>query len=117
MVSHARGQQEFAEILRQRYSVEVRRVTSDIIDYAAYGHAFGYNDVSRPEIERRFGAGVIQKVEAEAAEHYRCAAPTKGPPRRYSEPHRAPMRNFSVASSSSLQQHALFGAVADLVSR
>jgi hypothetical protein len=69
------GQQEFADILRQRYGVELHRVASDIVDYTAYGHAFGYNDVSRPEIERRFGAGVIQKAEAEAAEHYRAQHP------------------------------------------
>jgi hypothetical protein len=66
------GQQQFAEILRHRYQIELRRVASDIIDYTADGHAFGYNAVSRPEIERRFGAGVIQKAEAEAAEHYRA---------------------------------------------
>ena len=70
-----KGQREFADILRQRYGVELRRVASDIIDYTAYGHAFGYNDVSRPEIERRFGVGVIQKAETEAAGHYRAQHP------------------------------------------
>lgn len=65
-----KGQQEFAEILRQRYHIELRRVASDFLDPRAYGHAFGYNDVSKPEIKRRFGDDVLQKAEAEAAEHY-----------------------------------------------
>ena len=67
-----KGQQEFADILRQRYSIELRRVASDIIDETAYGHSFGYNEVSRAEIQRRFGTDVIQKAEAEAAEHHRA---------------------------------------------
>ena len=66
------GQQEFEDILQQRYGIELRRVASDLVNYTLYGHAYGYNDVSTPEIQRRFGADVIQKAEAEAREHYRA---------------------------------------------
>jgi len=65
-----KGQQEYADILRDRYHVELRRVASDIVDPKTYGHAFGYNAVSEPEIKRRFGSNVLEKAEAEATEHY-----------------------------------------------
>jgi len=65
-----KGEQEFAQILRQRYGVELKRVASDVLEPTDTGHVFGYNDISRPEIERRFGSGVIEKAEAEAAKHY-----------------------------------------------
>jgi hypothetical protein len=66
------GQQEFRDILRERYQIELRRVASDVVDNTAYSHALGYNDISRPEIQRRFGPDLFQKAEAEAAEHHRA---------------------------------------------
>jgi hypothetical protein len=70
-----KGEQEFAEILLQRYGVELRRVASDVVEPTDTGQIFGYNNVSRPEIERRFGGGVIEKAAAEAAEHYDAQHP------------------------------------------
>lgn len=65
-----KGQAEYAEILKRRCDIELRRVASDIVDLKAYGHAFGYNDVSKPEIKRRFGDDVLEKAQEEAAKHY-----------------------------------------------
>ena len=48
---------------------------------------------------------------------WQLAMELTGLTRRCSEPRPAPMRNFNVDSSSSLQRRALSGAVADLVSR
>ena len=70
-----KGQQEYADILQERYHVELRRVASDIVDSKAYGHAFGYNAVSKPEIQRRYGADALEKAQAEAAEHYEAQQP------------------------------------------
>jgi hypothetical protein len=65
-----KGQAEYAEILQRRYRVELRRVASDIVDLKAYGHAFGYNDVSKQEIKRRFGDNILEKAQEEAAKRY-----------------------------------------------
>ena len=65
-----KGQPEYAEILKQRYQIELRRVAGDVVDRRAYGHAFGYNDVSEPEIKRRFGNDLLEKAQQEAAKHY-----------------------------------------------
>jgi hypothetical protein len=70
-----KGQEEFADILRERYGVELRRVDDDIVDDTTVGHARGYNEVSDAEIERRFGASVIQNAAGEAAEHYDAQHP------------------------------------------
>ncbi len=65
-----KGEQEYADILRDRYHIELRRVASDIVDPKADGHAFGYNAISEPEIKRRFGSDVLEKAQTEAAKHY-----------------------------------------------
>jgi hypothetical protein len=65
-----KGQAEYAQILQQRHHIELRRVASDILDPMTYGHAFGYNVVSRAEIKRRFGDNVLKNAEADAAKHY-----------------------------------------------
>jgi len=65
-----KGQEEYAGILQRRYHIEVRHVAGDIVDLKAYGHAYGYNDVSKPEIKRRFNDDVLEKAETEAAQHY-----------------------------------------------
>ena len=69
-----KGQEEYVAILKQRYGIEVRRVAGDIVEFKPYGHAFGYNDMSEPEIKRRFGDDVLEKAAAEAAQHYDEAA-------------------------------------------
>jgi len=62
-----KGQNEFEALLRERYEVEVRRVANEVVNPTIYGRAFGYNDVSKPEIKRRFGNDVLERLEQEAA--------------------------------------------------
>jgi hypothetical protein len=66
------GKEEFVEILKQRYGIELRRLDAENIDMKSSGHAFGYNEVAKAEIQRRFGADVIEKAQAEAKEQYRA---------------------------------------------
>lgn len=65
-----KGEPEYRDILRQRYQIEFRRVAGDTnISAKVIGHAKGYNEVSEPEIKRRFG-GILKAAEEEAAKHY-----------------------------------------------
>ena len=66
------GKQEFVEILKQRYGIELHRLDAENIDMKSFGHAFGYNEVAKAEIQRRFGADVIEKAQTEAKEQYRA---------------------------------------------
>lgn len=65
-----RGEPEYAQMLRDRYGVELRRVASDIVDVNAIGHAMGYNVVSEAEIKRRFGSDVFERLQQEAERIY-----------------------------------------------
>jgi hypothetical protein len=65
-----KGSREYAEMLQQRYGIEIRRVASDIVDRQAYGHAIGYNEVSKAEIKRRFGDNALKDAEDQAAKHW-----------------------------------------------
>ena len=55
--------------LKRRYHIEVRRNGTDEIDEQITGHAKGYNDVSMPEIKRRYGADFFARVPREVYEH------------------------------------------------
>ena len=63
-----KGQHEFEALFRERYEVEVRRVANDAVNPTINGRALGYNDVSKPEIKRRFGNDVLEGLEIEAAQ-------------------------------------------------
>jgi hypothetical protein len=66
-----KGEREYGDILRQRYQIEFRRVAGDTnISAKVIGHAKGYNEVSEPEIKRRFGGDILKAAEEEAAKHY-----------------------------------------------
>jgi hypothetical protein len=57
----------YYKILRERYHIEVKRIAGDTdVTEKVMGHAKGYNEVSEPEIKRRFGDNVLQSVEDEA---------------------------------------------------
>lgn len=58
---------EYSQILKEKYHVQVRPVAGCVVNADIIGHAKGYNEVSRPEIERRFGADVFEKAQKEAA--------------------------------------------------
>ncbi|MBV8279235.1 MAG: hypothetical protein JO170_28775 [Verrucomicrobia bacterium] len=61
---------EETRILRERYHIELRRVAGDEIRIDAISHMIGYNEISLPEIERRFGKGILEKVDAEVKANY-----------------------------------------------
>jgi hypothetical protein len=61
---------EEIRLLRERYHIELRRVAGDEIRIDAISHMIGYNEISLPEIERRFGKGILEKVDQEAKANY-----------------------------------------------
>jgi hypothetical protein len=54
-----------SHLLRERYNIETRIVAGCIVNEKIVGHAKGYNEVSRAEIERRFGKDIWDKVRQE----------------------------------------------------
>jgi hypothetical protein len=61
---------EEIRLLRERYHIELRRVAGDEIRMDAISQMIGYNEISLPEIERRFGKGILEKVDEEAKANY-----------------------------------------------
>jgi hypothetical protein len=61
---------EYTRLLRERCQVELRRVAGDEIRIDAISHMIGYNEISLPEIEHRFGKGILEKVFEEAKASY-----------------------------------------------
>ncbi len=64
---------DYAEILRQRYQIELRTIAGDTDDITAkvIGHAKGYNDISTPEISQRFGDHALEAAAGEALKRWR----------------------------------------------
>jgi hypothetical protein len=61
---------EEIRLFRERYHIEFRRVAGDEIRIEAISHMIGYNEIALPEIERRFGKDILQKVADEAKANY-----------------------------------------------
>jgi hypothetical protein len=57
-------------LLKERYHIEMRRIAGEEIRIDAISHMVGYNEISLPEIERRFGKGILQKVDEDAKANY-----------------------------------------------
>jgi hypothetical protein len=61
---------EYVKLLAERYHIEVRRVLGwEIVTdnlSTIIGHMAGYNEIAIPEIENRYGKGILQKVADEA---------------------------------------------------
>ncbi len=57
----------WVKILRERYNIEDRIVAGCIVNERIMGHETGYNSLSLPEIERRFGKGRIEAAQEEGA--------------------------------------------------
>lgn len=68
---------EYERILRERYKVQLRYVAGCIVEPDQVEHAKGYNEISRPEIERRYGADVFARVASEAQYAEKSAKSTK----------------------------------------
>jgi hypothetical protein len=54
-----------AELLCERYQIEVRPIAQCLVDESIFGHAAGYNKVSAREIDRRFGRSAIEATREE----------------------------------------------------
>jgi hypothetical protein len=61
--------------IRDRYNIELRYIASDTdVTAKVLGHINGYNEVSQPEIRRRFGTDVVRKTEDEFLRRWRQSA-------------------------------------------
>ena len=65
-----RGEDEYAQELRERYQIELRRIAGCIVDEKILAHLKGYNEISEAEIKRRFGASALKDAENRAAKHW-----------------------------------------------
>lgn len=59
----------YGKMLQARYHVEIRRVAGCLVDEQIVAHAKGYNEISRPEIERRLGKDFWESAKKEATEY------------------------------------------------
>jgi hypothetical protein len=61
---------ELIRLMKERYNIEMRRVAGDEILIDRISHMIGYNEIALPEIQRRFGKDILQKVADEATANY-----------------------------------------------
>ena len=61
----------YATLLAERYHIQVRRVAGCVADDKIVGHVKGYNEVSKAEIERRFGSDILKETQAEAQRYWK----------------------------------------------
>ncbi len=54
-----------SQLLRNHYNIDTRIVAGCVVNKKIIGHAKGYNEVSRAEIERRFGKDIWGKIREE----------------------------------------------------
>ena len=67
---------EYAEILHQRYHVELRPIAGDTdVTAKVLGHAECYNELAKAEIRRRFGDGVLEAAADESLKHWNERSP------------------------------------------
>jgi hypothetical protein len=59
----------FSEILRKEFKVAVAHIGC-VINTEEFQRGVGYNEVSVPEIERRYGEGILGRVEERAQKEY-----------------------------------------------
>jgi hypothetical protein len=62
--------QIYKRILKEQYGIELVTVGSCVVRPAIADHAKGYNEVSLPAIEKRFGEDVFEKVGKQALLEY-----------------------------------------------
>src|SRR5262249_5066932 len=62
---------DYARLLDERYHIQIKRVAGCVADDKIVGHAKGYNEVSKAEIQRRFGSDVLEKTQAEVQKHWK----------------------------------------------
>jgi hypothetical protein len=61
---------DYAKLLREKCQIQVRVVAGCVVDEKIVGHAKGYNEVSKAEINRRFGSNVLEETRSEVQKHW-----------------------------------------------
>ena len=61
---------EYSELLRERYRIELRPVAGCVVNSRILAHARGYNGVMGAEIERRFGTNIWDVTMRDARKQY-----------------------------------------------
>lgn len=56
---------EYVKLAAKRYGIHVKVLAGCIVDEEIAGHAKGYNEISMPAIERRFGKSALLETENE----------------------------------------------------
>jgi hypothetical protein len=56
----------FEKLLRKRYKIRVEIISTDEMSDQAFGYKEGYNSISFPAIERRYGKGFLDRAYAES---------------------------------------------------
>jgi hypothetical protein len=69
---------EYYTIVHQRYQIELRTY-GDIVTEKIVGHAKGHNEITDPELERKFGSDVIRAASDEAFKHWNEAQAKRNP--------------------------------------
>jgi hypothetical protein len=66
---------DWLKLLNDRYHIYVKEVAGDVVDYQVLGHARGYNEISKAEIQRRFGSDVVSKTLEEVRSQWKQTHP------------------------------------------
>ena len=61
---------EYESLLAERYHIQHKSIAGCVVSPTESGHAKGYNEVMRREIETRFGENLFQRVAAEAIQKH-----------------------------------------------
>jgi hypothetical protein len=56
----------YCDLLEERYNVKDRMVGGCVVSWELRNYVAGYNEVSKPLIEKRFGKGIFKECAAEA---------------------------------------------------
>ena len=66
---------DWVKLLEEKYHIYVKEVAGDVVDYQVLGHARGYNEISKAEIQRKFGSDVVSKTLEDVRSHWKQTHP------------------------------------------
>lgn len=69
---------EYYQIVHQRYQIELH-IYGDLVSEKIIGHVKGYNEITDPEIKRRFGSDVLSAASDEAFKHWKAVQAKQNP--------------------------------------
>lgn len=62
--------EDYVNLALRQFGIHVKRVAGCLVDDTILGHAQGYNEISMPEIKRRFGRDVLVEAQIAASEKW-----------------------------------------------